>query len=815
MRPFPDNWIVGWLLVAAIICWNFSPLAAASSSSENPSASGAGFQTLHLEVLLNNNPSGLLAEFRRTSDGRIMCRRAELKELGINWPVAGPGSEFVDITTGNTLGARYDEGAQKMYLELGDGLRDRRVLDATGTSANKPKPQLDYGAALNYNLFASASSNTGRTPLSFTRPSFDGINASLDAHVFSPFGSLIATGIVGTTTFSDGQALRLDTTWSYSDPEDAVTYRAGDAISGGLAWTRPVRIGGFQAQRNFGVRPDLVTLALPQFSGSAAVPSVVDVYVNGLKSYSQDVGAGPFQINNLPVVTGSGEARVVVRDASGREVETKGSFYVTPQVLREGLTDFSLEAGMPRLAYGQHSFDYLEKPVASASVRHGLNDFITIEGHAEGGAGLLQLGAGLVSRVADLGVVSLAGAVSSSKGETGFLGYASFETQAFGMTFRGSAQHTFGDYNDLASITALTASQSLAASQFFGGGAATALRLNGKTPKALDTLSVGIPLTFDKSSLSLSFVHLQTAEDLYSNLINASYSRPFYFGGTASLTLFADLEDRKNSGIYASISFPLGVDSTLTAGVTSANRKASASVDVLKPLGADPGSVGWRVRDSEGDQVQRQASAAYRSQYARMEAAVRQDDQSSQVTAEIEGSLSTMGGRVYASNRIDDSFAVVSTGVPDVAVSIENRFVGKTESDGTLLVRGLRSFQSNKVEIDPTSLPVTADVPETKKFVVPGDRSGVLVDLAVRADAPAAIIILKRRNGSDIPAGSNAILVAGGEPGLVGYDGRVFLKGLSSQNAIHVSADGGDCNATFTFKPQAGRQVVIGPVVCQ
>ncbi len=815
MRPSPDNWIVGWLLVAIITCWYVSPLAAAPRSGERPSAYDAGFQTLHLEVLLNNNPSGLLAEFRRTSDGRILCRRAELKELGINWPGVGPGSEFVDISTGNTVRARYDEGAQKMYLELVDGLRDRRIIDATGNAATKLKPQLDYGASLNYNLFASASSNTGKSPLTFARPAFDGVNASLDAHVFSPFGSLTATGILGTTTFSDARALRLDTTWSYSDPEDAVTYRAGDAISGGLAWTRPVRIGGFQAQRNFGVRPDLVTLALPQFSGSAAVPSVVDVYVNGLKSYSQDVAAGPFQINNLPVVTGAGEARVVVRDASGREVETKGSFYVAPQVLREGLTDFSLEAGMPRLAYGQNSFDYLEKPVASASVRHGVTDFITAEGHAEGGAGLLNLGAGLVSRVGDLGVVSLAGAVSSYKGDTGFLGHASFETQALGMTFRGSAQHTFGDYNDLASITALTSSQSLAASQFYGGTSATALRLNGKTPKALDTLSVGIPLTFDKSSLSLSFVHLETADDRHSNLVNASYSRPFYFGGTATLMAFADLEDRMNSGIYGSISFPLGVDSTLTTGVTSANGRTTASVDALKPLGADPGSVGWHVRDSEGDQVQRQASAAYRSQYARLEAGVRQDQQRGQVTAEIEGSLATMGGRLHASNRIDDSFAVVSTGVPDVAVSIENRFVGKTESDGTLLVRGLRSFQSNKIEIDPANLPVTADVPDTKKFVVPGDRSGVRVDLAVRADAPAAIVILKRRNGSDVPAGSNVLLEGGGEPGLVGYDGRVFLKGLSAENAIHVSADGGDCNASFTFKPQAGRQVVIGPVVCQ
>ena len=64
-----------------------------------------------------------------------------------------------------------------------------------------------------------------------------------------------------------------------------MSYRAGDTISGRtLAWTRPIRLGGLQVQRNFALRPDLVTLPLPSYSGSAAVPSTVDVYVNNIKS---------------------------------------------------------------------------------------------------------------------------------------------------------------------------------------------------------------------------------------------------------------------------------------------------------------------------------------------------------------------------------------------------------------------------------------------------------------------------------------------------------------------------------------------------
>ena len=132
-------------------------------------------------------------------------------------------------------------------------------------------------------------------------------------------------------------------------------YRVGDAISGGLAWTRPVRLGGVQVQKNFAARPDLITLPLPALAGSAAVPSSVDVWINAQKLRSVDGVEGRFQVTDVPVVTGGAEAVVVVRDATGREVSTRSAFYVTPNMLRAGLYDFSLEAGAPRIGYGVES----------------------------------------------------------------------------------------------------------------------------------------------------------------------------------------------------------------------------------------------------------------------------------------------------------------------------------------------------------------------------------------------------------------------------------------------------------------------------
>ncbi|MBX4378754.1 hypothetical protein K4H02_27235, partial [Mycobacterium tuberculosis] len=79
--------------------------------------------------------------------------------------------------------------------------------------------------------------------------------------------------------------------------------------SGGLQWTRPVYLGGLQVQRNFHLRSDLVTIPIPVISGSAAVPSTLEVYTQNVKTYSGTVPSGPFQVTNFPVFTGAGQAQ--------------------------------------------------------------------------------------------------------------------------------------------------------------------------------------------------------------------------------------------------------------------------------------------------------------------------------------------------------------------------------------------------------------------------------------------------------------------------------------------------------------------------
>ena len=760
---------------------------------------------LQLEVVINQATTGLIGNFVQLADGRFAARRSELTELGIQVPGMGSAEQRVVLESIQGCSYRYDEPAQKIYFTLSNSLRVVKTYDARAGHDTALPVRADYGAALNYTFFASTMRQVDRS-----RFDFSGANLSLDGRLFGPYGTFSQSAILGSTTAKEIDALRLETAWTYSNPETLTTYRAGDAISGGLPWTRPVRFGGLQMQRNFALRPDLVTLALPSLSGSAAVPSTLDVYVNGLKTFSQEVAPGPYQVSNLPVLTGAGTARVVLHDAAGREVETNLPFYASAKLVRPGVTDFSLEAGFPRFQFGTESSSYDQKPIASTSVRRGVYDWLTLEAHAEAGPGLVNGGIGAVTRVGSWAVLSAAASASESGGAFGVQGYAALEAQIWGVSLHASSQRTFGAYQDLASVTAPAP-----AGAVFTGALGRIPVLSAKPPKAIDTVSLSLPLAFDKGSLSLSYIHLEPEHGKRSDIVSASYSRPLFAGASVSVTAFADLDDRKRSGVFLGVSIPLGGSASATTGISRTPNGTSASVDATKSLSTEPGSYGWRVHDREGGKVEdRLASLSYRAPAARIEASVRQEGRNARATAQVDGAVVAMGNGLSFSNRIDDAFAVVDAGAPNVDVFYENRLVGKTDAQGQLLIPGLKSYQKNKISIDPRDLPLDAAAPRTKDIVAPADRSGVRVDFGVKTKVKAAVVILSRTDGKLITAGSTGQL-EGGEAFVVGYDGKAYVTGLAPTNTVVISDAGGECRASFAFTPKQNAQVVIGPVVCQ
>lgn len=490
------------------------------------------------------------------------------------------------------------------------------------------------------------------------------------------------------------------------------------------------------------------------------------------------------------------------------------SFYNSPQLLKPGLSDFSVEGGVTRSHYGVESNNYDDTAVGLATLRTGITDWLTLEAHGEGGGELANAGAGAVVNVGNRALVSVAASASTSDQGQGIQLYGGFETKAGLVTINGRAQHSFDGYEDLASMTARSTLFDLG-----GGGLGLPAISSGMfsfaPPRAINSLTISAPLPFDRSTISATYLRYKSDQRATTELVTATYSRPLFKKAHLQATGFVDLNDTSNAGAYLGVSMSLDGGVSLSAGVTGRADDYGVNLSASKPVGQEPGSWGWRINDLEGQSAYRTASVGYRTEAARFEAGIAQDSKNVRTSASMEGAVAMIGGGVYTSGRIDDAFAVVDVHSPGVKVERDNVVVGKTNADGKILIPSLGAYHNNKISIDPMDLPLNAEPATTYDYVRPGFKSGVYVDFNVKKASPSAIVILKGSDGAFLTVGSEVRVDGSDETYVVGYDGQAFIKDLKAVNTVHVTSDKGTCTAQFAFKAGNDVQPLVGPEICQ
>jgi outer membrane usher protein len=438
-------------------------------------------------------------------------------------------------------------------------------------------------------------------------------------------------------------------------------------------------------------------------------------------------------------------------------------------------------------------------------MRYGLADWLTLEGHAEAGADLLNGGAGIAFPTGRWGSMSLAAAGSRHAGASGLLLNGALELSYNSFRAYGRLQQTFGSYDDVGSVSAATEDYDNYLRSFY----------SARVPRALAQVSVSAP-AFDRSSISLSYTQIETDNRDRNRIASISYSQTLFKNTSLFTTAFTDLDDGDSFGIFAGLSVPFDNDIYVSTGFDQSESGSSGYAEISKSARSEVGSFGWRARTREGDVADRSVSANYRGKIARVEGQVRQYDDSVQVNGWIDGAIAVAGGGVFATNRINDAFAVVDVGAPDVEVRSQNNLIGRTDSGGRLIVPDLSSWQPNQIDIDPINLPVDAAIGSTRSIIVPANRGGVVVDFNVKANPAGAIVTLVDEAGKPLDAGLEGKIAGSENVFVVGYDGEAFVQGLSARNEVIVNISAvKTCHAAFPYDPQPGTQVLIKNVVCR
>jgi outer membrane usher protein len=774
-----------------------------------PRAALAAGETLMLDVQVNGYAVGKLAEFSLLN-GVLFSRRSELQSLGIRVPDAlGSGPDpLINLSDLPGLSWRVDQASQAIYVTAATSSLATTRLMLKNASRSRAAVDTGLGATLNYDL--SGVSAGGETAVS----------SLFDLRAFSSLG-IVSTGFLVHADSGHGRepsetaSVRLDSTYTFSDPDRLRRYRVGDFVSGGLSWTRPVRLGGVQISSDFSLRPDMVTFPLPTVSGSAAVPSTVDVLVNGAKLFSGQVPAGPFEIPRLPVVTGSGAIAMTVTDALGRQVVETLPFYASSTLLSPGLQTFSAQVGAIRRSWGVISDDY--GPVAAmVAFRRGLSPDLTVEANAEHVAGVSVAGAGIVMKIRDLAVLNTDGAISGG-GRGGWQYSAGL--QRTGRVFGAAVSATVSSpgFRDVAAFSGDPSPRmqvNATASASLGRLGSLAVAYAAIDRDAIGPLTSPPPRavapTYD-ASLADDRAYVQPAQ--HSRIVTASYSVQ-----VRTLSLYATvLHDfaGAGSGGMVGLTLPLGDrDSVSASGSTAASGDVGA-VEAQRSAG-DVGDWGYHLYGSVGGAAREFAQLQYKSPIGTVTGGVDRMEGQNSERLEAEGSASWIDGTLFLSNPINDSFAVVDTnGIANVRVMSENRLVGRTDHAGRLLAPDLRAFDINRLSIEPTDIPADATLDDAERDVRPQDRAGVVVKFPIRV-SHGALVRLFDEDGIAEPVGSTATLKATGASAPVGYDGEVYVQDLDLKNELAVvRPDGRRCEAAFDYRPRSGDIPTIGHLVCR
>lgn len=739
---------------------------------------------LFLELVVNQMDTGRVVAVNQRA-GQLFLPASVLQEVGVKLPGEIPAEVALENLPG--LHTDYDSQGQRLMLTVPPAWLPEQFI---GNRNNYPRTQAltSFGALLNYDAYLNDTDDAGTYLGIFN-----------EVRLFDTWGTLSNTGQYRTTIGREtvGSSLengyrRYDTTWRFSDDERLLTYEAGDVISGALPWSTSVRLGGVQLSRDFGVRPDLVTYPLPQFAGEAAVPSSVDLFINGYKSSSADLQPGPYTLTNVPFINGAGEAVVVTTDALGRQVSTTVPFYVTSTLLQKGLSDFSVAAGNLRRDYTLRDFGY-GPGVASGTFRYGLSDAFTLESHAEASNDLTLGGVGGNLRVGNFGVLNTALSQSQFDGRTGqqlSLGYQ-YSNQRFSVSYQRVERRE--QYADLSLVDTPYVSLSKRSQQ-----ATVSLNLN------------------QFGSLGVGYFDVQAADDSRTRLVNMTWSKPLWRNSSFYLSANHEVGD-SSWAVEAQVVVPFDLYGSLSVGTErSKTGQSQQRVNYSRAVPAE-GGVGFNLGYASGDgPAYRQADLTWRLQSVQLQAGVYGSSDAETRWADATGSLVWMDNQVFAANRVNDAFVVVSTdGVSGVPVRYENQVVGETDRNGHLLVPWTSAYYRAKYEIDPLNLPSNVQVPNVEQRVAVRRGSGYLLEFPVRRVLAASITLVDAQH-QDLPLGSQVRHEQSGALAVVGWDGLVYLENLVAHNTLQVTVgDGQTCQATFELDITQEQVPLIGPLVCQ
>lgn len=728
-----------------------------------------------VSVIINDiEQPGLYLAF--DDDGRFLIEPDAYEGLGLVLPAVETrrfeGREFLPLDAVPGLRVSFDERRLALVIDCAATCFPAQVLGGEPLyAAPDPAP---LGAYLNYDLNAE-------------RNTFDDLVDGLgDIGIFSDAGhgqfGFAGRDLTGVRTFT-----RLETRWTFDFPESRESLRIGDAITEPGGWGQANRFGGIQIATDFSLQPGFVAFPTPSLSGEAALPSTVDVYVNDVLRQRLDADAGPFTIENPPVITGSGELRAVVRDLLGRQTIIVQPFYASPSLLRADLEQYSFEAGMLRDDFGISSNRY-DEAFVSGSYRKGYTDDLTLGVHAEASTDRTGFGPRIDWLTPIGGVLSGAVAGSTHDGDSGALAQIGLSWSSDSFSLQLSNEVTTDRFTTLGSSDTV------------------------REPWLTSSANLGFNLD-EFGSVSLNHTRVDERDRGDFEIVSSHYSLDISGLGVLSANAYRTFGVDSETGFYVGLTVPLGERTTAGATIENSGGLWTTTIRASRNVPSE-GGLGLRAEISRGEIERQRAGLTYDSTMGIAELDLSSTHGDNAARLGLRGGAVLMEGDVFLVDPITDSFVLVDVGgFADVTIMRENRPVAETDASGRALITGLRAYEENRISIDPLDLPLSAEIGATDLCVVPCRRSGATAKFPV-SPLVAATATIVDAGGSPLPPGTLLRAGTSGYVTPVGFGGEVFITGLDEPRILEAQTRDGACRVYVPAVEPAAIPVRLPPLTC-
>jgi outer membrane usher protein len=763
------------IVIAAILLIFVTPVV-----GQNTSIGAA--ETLLFNVSINTQLLPAVVRAERLADGRLALATATWHAAHLRLP-ADPPLRLPDNYYGYALeavaGLTYsiDHGLMTLSITAPASAFTLRVHNHQSTGVPSPD-RVPQGFYVDYDASISSGDH-----------GYESHAILLEGVAFSHVGSVVS-GLLVSGDRRYHQAIRTETYWRKDLPSPMETLVLGDTLGDGGAWSRPARYAGIRWARDFSLRPGFIAMPMPSLSGTAALPSTIDVLINNQRRRTDQVSPGPFELTNVPVTNGAGEINLIVRDLLGRESIINQNYYFSPRLVAKGLSDFSVEAGFLRENYGVHSNDYDSNGFIAGTGRYGLSSALTAEVRFEAQAQRQAIGVDLVALLGTFATVEAALATAKTDDNQGnhYLLGLERRTAAGNASLRW--EYFDRDFVQFAALPSeLRPRQRISASL----GALLSSHVSS-------AINYTVQKAWDESRLELLTVNF-----------GVTLADGIYLSNYASKDLGAD----KGWSAGISINLSLGKQRSASASTsTGSNRDTINRAELSQSPPGGPGS-GWRLAVSDDPNQRWRMGLSKNTNFGRFRADATDTINDPAVRLGASGSIGWLAGHTFAARTIGaGSFAVVKVdSLKNIPIYRSNQLIATTNTSGMALIPDLLPYQQNSLTIDPIELPFDIKIQSVREIAVPFARSGLVVNFPVYRSRNA-LVLLRQLDGSVVPAGAQVTVSPGETSFIVGKRGEAYLMDLTDSNHLTVQWPDHVCELMLPLDPAGPSEPRIGPVTC-